>query len=313
MCSKILVWILAWFWIGSQIAVGAGTLAADAQTQFETKYKAWLLSRQATISTSSVLDAKAMFDTQAFKDIVALGPEALPDIMVRLQQDHLLGYAHFGISKFRFHVNRSGQSPEQYRWTAEEFADIQGKTGPPDSREVLLRWWRENPKWTADRFSKLYAEWQLLSGEGKEEEAEAQYQAIKDLGIAALPYMMERVKHGDKGLMPAISYLTDSGVPGGAQAADCLAWWEKNKEKWTIPFGPLPAEPPKAEEGKGAKAQPEGATAAPAKPEGTAAARDAGQVPPEVQELRRLEEAARKAYEEGRRKAEQPKSQAPPP
>jgi hypothetical protein len=188
--------------------------------------------------------------------------------MAKLPKDPLLNAAMWDITKFRYHVRRSGQSPREYVWTLEEFPDLQGKTGPPEYSQIWLRWWRENPKWTSDRFAKVYADWKLLTGQGKDKEAEEKYQGIKDLGIAALPYMMDRVKQGDRGLMPAISYLTDSVVPGDAQAAECLEWWEKNKEQWTIPFGPLPTEPSQAGEAKEGTGEQRGVTTAPPKPEG---------------------------------------------
>jgi len=272
--------------------------------EFEAKYSAWQRQVQGKIGEAgmhgkSSLPGSLFYDNQAFRDILSMGPRAAPFLMEKVRRSGTASEALSRSTKWKYHIKKTGETYGNQAWYVLEFPDLTRAEGPPGVREIWLRWWRENPKWTGDRFSKLYAEWQLLSGQGKDKEAEAEYQAIKDLGIAALPFMMERVKHGDKGLMPAISYLTDSAVPADAQPADCLDWWEKNKENWLIPFGPLPPEPPQAEESREQKAPP--------KPE-AAAAPEEGQVPPEVLELRRLEAAAIKAAEEARRKAEEAKS-----
>jgi hypothetical protein len=283
--------------------------------EFEARYTAWQQYVQKKLDDDglgfrSALPGSLIYDNQPFRDVVSMGPHAAPFMMEKLRRSGAASEALSRSTKWKYHIMKTGETYGNQAWYVLEFPDLTRAEGPPGVWEIWLRWWGENPKWTADRFSKIYAEWQLLSDERKEKEAEVQYQAIKDLGIAALPYMMERVKQGHKGLMPAISYLTDSAVAVGAEPAVALEWWEKNKESWTIPFGPLPPEPPQAGEST------EHRGPAPAKagtPEGQAApAPEEGPVPPEVQELRRMEAAAIKAAEEARRKAEQARSQPAP-
>jgi len=65
--------------------------------------------------------------------------------------------------------------------------------------------------------------------------------------------MMDRVKEGDRDLMPAISYLVDAVVPADAEPAVCLDWWDKNKQHWTIPFPEAKEEPKQPTEAKPAE------------------------------------------------------------
>jgi hypothetical protein len=59
---------------------------------------------------------------------------------------------------------------------------------------------------------------------------------MKELGTAALALMMSKVSAEDVGLMAAISELTDGAVAKDATQAQCVAWWEANKQHWLIPF-----------------------------------------------------------------------------
>lgn len=212
----------------------------DVSSAFEQKYLRWKsrIAEKMTFSqrVKSTLPASVFYDNEEFEDIVELGIPAIPCMIQKLHDDRRLRHALYRITKWKYNVRRSGQKPSEYVWTVEEFPDIREKGGPPDSREIWLRWWREGPKFTAERFAMLYRQWNGLKKDGKEEEAAGLYQRLKDLGIAALPHMIKRLKEGDTDLIPAISYLTDSAVNEDATAAECVEWWEENKDRWTIPF-----------------------------------------------------------------------------
>jgi hypothetical protein len=275
-------------------AGGPGSTAMEQAKQpetlagvFEARYKAWVSERHRVSplwsSEWTEEDHRAFYGTDSYRALVALGARVLPEVWGRLESDGRLARLVWDITKWRYETVRSGAKPGQHVWTVDAFPDMKSTTGPPGWRSVLLRWWRENPKWTEERFARLYQEWKALTAEGKREEAEARYQAIKDLGIAALPYMMEKVKAGETALMPAIAYLTDGAVPADSDSEACLAWWEENRERWTIPFEvPLP-EP--------AEAEPAPTHRAPR-----------GQAPPTQEEVRAL---VREAKERARRAAEE--------
>jgi hypothetical protein len=48
--------------------------------------------------------------------------------------------------------------------------------------------------------------------------------------------MIEEVQQGETALIPLISRLVDRELPEDATQQQCLAWWNKNKDKWLIPF-----------------------------------------------------------------------------
>ncbi len=229
--------------------------AAEVKDQFEAKYAAWDAYRKAdspkgpTWSASAVFPAARVYDNEPFRQIVALGPQAVPFMIRKMGSDLQVAEALNRITKWTYHVGSSNRGPGNRSWVVAEFPDIVEERDRDAWIEVWARWWRENPKWTQERFAGLYAERAVLKQAGKNKEAQEKLQAIRDLGVAALPYMMEHVKAGEADLMPTISALTDGAVAAGAKPAACLAWWEANKEKWTIPFGSvkIEVEPAQAE------------------------------------------------------------------
>lgn len=124
----------------------------------------------------------------------------------------------------------------------------EGKLG--GSRELLklyIDWWKSARKVTPQQFSQRYSQWKNLKIEGKEDEAKEKFEHIRSLGIAALPVMVEKVKEGEKELIPLISKLTNGAVEPNASPSECFKWWINNKEKWLIPF---PNNRPTANAGK---------------------------------------------------------------
>ena len=70
------------------------------------------------------------------------------------------------------------------------------------------------------------------------------YQQLLDLGIAALPHAIEKIREGDTDLIAAINYWTDNALQKSADASGvaaddmseyCLKWWKANKANWLLP------------------------------------------------------------------------------
>jgi cation diffusion facilitator CzcD-associated flavoprotein CzcO len=55
---------------------------------------------------------------------------------------------------------------------------------------------------------------------------------------------MEKVKAGDADLLPAVNQLTDNALADHPTIASAVAWWEANKEKWTLPSPSQPSTQP---------------------------------------------------------------------
>jgi hypothetical protein len=213
---------------------------------FETKYKAWKdYCSQPSISLSS--NTTPYINNNPYREMIKLGIPALPYMMEKIGSDpsghflcavmpHNLKTAVPMITKKKFHITQTGQKPGEFRWSVEEFPDMKELDKPPVGYKLWLRWWKEGATCTSQQFEKFYREWKDFSQEGTQTEAKAKYQRMIELGVAALPYMIEKVGQGDVELVPAISELTDSKVNKDAKPTECLNWWKENKEKWIISF-----------------------------------------------------------------------------
>jgi len=199
--------------------------------EFETKYQAW----KEYISQSGLRflsRAKPPLSSiPEYQEIIDLGVPALPYIIEKIEQDRIDGRKLFRAVEEIAKVKIRGKYDKDKKVVVfPDFPNV--KAG----ESVYVYWWKEGRACAAQQSEKFYQEWKELNQEGKEAEAKAKYQRMIDSGVAALPYMLEKVKQGDVELVPAISVLTDNKVKKDAKQSECLEWWEKNKEKWLIPF-----------------------------------------------------------------------------
>ena len=112
------------------------------------------------------------------------------------------------------------------------------------NHQFWVRWWKEGHKFTEERFEKIYLEWKNMKRETKIQRilAKRKLNEMSALGIAALPFMIEKVAQGDTTFISAISNLMDGELKKTATQEQCLEWWNKNKHKWLIPFDKSKAE-----------------------------------------------------------------------
>ncbi|PIX77529.1 MAG: hypothetical protein COZ37_02220 [bacterium (Candidatus Ratteibacteria) CG_4_10_14_3_um_filter_41_18] len=202
----------------------------NVKKQFEAKYQAWkgYISRP-EIMVQSI--AGPRFECPQFQEIVKLGLPALPYIVRKMEEnpdEQFLWKAIEEITKVKI---RGKYDKQKNTIIFPDFPDL--KPG----ENVYLYWWREGRKQTPQLFGKLYSEWKELQIAGKEKEANEKYRKIKNLGIVALPYIMEKIKQGETELIPIVSYLTDESIKKDAKVSKCLDWWNRNKDKWIIPNG----------------------------------------------------------------------------
>ena len=226
---------------------GAGEERPEApdpvKSLFESRYSQWLAQRMRRPSVSSVFDARRVYENEAFRSLVDLGVPAIPYMMEKFERDHLIGHALYRVTKWHCHIKRIEEAPRQYVWIVEEFPDIQQRGGPPDYGLLWSRWWKELVPSTPKRFARLYEEWKDLRERGKLKEAKDVYNRIVDLGVVALPLMIEKIEQGDTELIRAVSGLTDGRVTEDAKASECVEWWKKNEARWLIPSTPSEKSP----------------------------------------------------------------------
>jgi hypothetical protein len=211
----------------------APAIGASVDQEFERLYQEWQASRRQIVGISSDMDVNAVFkNNPAWRKIVDLGVEAVPVIMEKMKTDPHVSAALLEITKWRYHINRTG-TPGNHVWTVEEFPDVHQTKGPP--LDLIERWWVEFRPQVPQRFAALYEEYNSLKDQGKKEEAEEKLLRIKDLGIDALPLLIDKIQQGDTSLIPAVAYLTDKKVPESASSSECVSWWAANKAKLTLP------------------------------------------------------------------------------
>ena len=191
---------------------------------FEKEYEAWKIHCDRIGARS---DASARLESQHFKNIVAMGPKVIPYLIEKRLDDP--NFVWIGWSWL--YVSRVNTDPKINPW----------------AKEKILDWWKEGRNKAKERTESLYKEWKNNKSKNQFNEARNNQDSIRALGIAALPIIIEKIKEGDTEFIETLSELTDNKVKKDATAAECLKWWNENKEDWLVPF---PNKQPKANAGK---------------------------------------------------------------
>jgi hypothetical protein len=209
---------------------------AVLRAEFERRYTAW----RGTEKFTALSDVTKLAEIESFHEIVLLGPSAIPFMIERIEESrrmsdpfgHILHIAVRRITKASF----------------------------PPAADVVS-WWKSRGDLPA-RFEKHYTNWKQARAKGPlvlqteqhvyndstkrierkltETELGQAYKALRDLGIDALPLIVEKVKAGDLDLLPLFDELTDGighTYVGTLQerAKFTLNWWEANKKDWLVP------------------------------------------------------------------------------
>ncbi|MBM3301869.1 MAG: hypothetical protein FJY85_18195 [Deltaproteobacteria bacterium] len=243
-----LVWLLLICSLFPRSTPGDSAAQPATRELFEHRYQAWKTwIREHPLS--SVVTGCAEFQA-----IVALGPTALPFILEKLEleqnpQDSALRSAVWCITWKRF---------PKHEWPEGTFGD------PKTEAKMYLRWYANWQEDTRQRFDKAYERWKQLKRDSAKQavlranevvyDDEAKtvseatrttrlgevYQEMRDLGIAILPLIVDKLKARDYDLLPLLGQLTGAqglSATGTVEerVAFTLAWWENSKHKWLIP------------------------------------------------------------------------------
>ena len=191
---------------------------------FEKEYEAWKIHCERVGYSSDISDR---LKSQHFKNIVAMGPKVIPYLIEKRVNDP--NFSWIGWSWL--YVSRVNTDPKINPW----------------AKEKILDWWQGGRNKARERAESLYTKWKDNKSKKQPDEARNHLDSIRALGIAALPIIIEKTKKGDTEFIEILSELTDNKVKKDATAAECLKWWNENKEDWLIPF---PNKQPKANAGK---------------------------------------------------------------
>lgn len=208
----------------------------DISARFDKLYAEWCAQRAQAPLASSEADTRMWFQGPAWAGILSLGSRAISHIMSKLPQDHVLGYALLQLTGFRYHIRRTGDAPQRWVWVVDEFPDLSARGGPPDATLIWRRWYTLGRDWVPQQFADIYSGYSDQARRGDHEAAQATLGRLADLGVAALPAVMERVRAGDGRLVVVAAELTNGALPRNSSPMQCLQWWEANKQDWLIPW-----------------------------------------------------------------------------
>jgi len=185
------------------------TAKSDVNLIFEQKYNIWIdYIKSEKIGSSRIHDYT---QNAAFKEIVALGVPALPLIMEKIEHEYGLVYGCMSIA-----------ASQILRHKAKKL-------------EPVRIWWNTGRLEIPKEFETNYKGWLDAEASGDRQKSEAAIKAIEGLGTLAIPLIQEKIAAGKNKLIPIISRLTDGAVKSNATKEQVVAWWAKDKAKWTLP------------------------------------------------------------------------------
>ncbi len=175
-------------------------------------------------------------DNNIMKTILKARSEEIKNSTAVVEYDELL----MKLTKTRMRTEHKSSNG----WTKNQLAEI--RRGDANTLpDLWSQWWRGGPQFTRARLEAKHSEWKAMKKENQPEKSNAnsKLSEMADLGIPAIPFMVEKVRQGETDFIPLISRLTNKELAETATKEQCLAWWEANKQKWLIPF-PEPNTPP---------------------------------------------------------------------
>ena len=216
---------------------GLGWAAESKPMSFQEAYSNWtayLADLPVEVLVKSSISSDVYYKNEPFRHIIDLGVSAVPEIMKTMENDRRLVEALQEITKWKYDIARTGETPKTYIWTVAEIPAIRGTNGPPDRVAVWKYWWKEERFKTGDHFSELYTTWNTATKAGEFEKAEHIRQKIINLGLPVLPYLVDAAKTQPE-WMSVIRQLTQDALPEDISGVECEAWWKENREKYALP------------------------------------------------------------------------------
>ncbi len=204
-----------------------------AQTEFEAELAAYREAPRLP-STSSTLSEEQW---RHLNNIAKLGPHVLPALMeeVRRSRHDRLGVPLMLITGVRFLYAE---------WPGTDWK------GSYDWLDLFIEWWEGGQELTDELFARNYATGNMMK--------------VAALGWGAMPRIVEKLQEGDEDLMKAVRQIALvevrlKRIPSEAveDSESWIAWWEKNKGDWAIPFPDLQKEKDKEADGETAIEQEE--------------------------------------------------------
>ncbi len=227
----------------------------SVEARLQESYPRWMKEVQeiATAHTHAFAPplTEYLLQSTAIKEATALGAPALPYLVERAQQEQgakadFCQLAIGAIMRYRGSWARAGLADwwgngrqRAAHGYAALLAKWEGALKSREGREVVL--WTKQAVYRAD-LDGVYTHEVAFTPAGEA------YKGMEKLGIAVLPYLVDRMRAGHyefldiaDGLTDSQAQLPDAGSPPKVRAQAFLAWWEQNKQDWIIPWPDEPA------------------------------------------------------------------------
>lgn len=190
----------------------------ELKDRFESEYRAW------KEQTGEITPSSAPEYNEHLYEMIKMGAPVLPFIIEKMEK-HEFGLDFLLESAFHL-ISRKNLEREDWP---------EGKLGDAHTAAAMyIDWWHNGLKETERSFDRYYQEWKGYLAEKNPEEAEKKLKNIKNLGIAAMPFMINKIEKGDLEFIKIISDHTNESLSADTSKDECISWWNENHEKYTI-------------------------------------------------------------------------------
>ena len=152
-----------------------------------------------------------------------------------------IGYG-LGVDEYLIYMTRIkfelDYSRKDRAFTVKEFPEL-GKFDSP--LRVWKHWLNVGQDQAKNRFNEHFQQWKTTKQshpDAKDMIAAYRRKMVK-YGVAALPFLVEKIQQNETELIPLISELTGRQVKETATTEEIVNWWNSSKERWLIPFGQI--------------------------------------------------------------------------
>ena len=152
------------------------------------------------------------------------------------QSSFIYGMVRFTRIVFSSKWNRNGKETSVSFSEFPELGRIDFKQDP--FKKAWQHWFKVGREWTRQQSESKYNNWKEAKKKHPQQEHLIKKRAreLTKPGIAALPFLIDRIAEGETEWIEQVSTLTRGKIKKDAGREDVLQWWNKNKAKWIIPF-----------------------------------------------------------------------------
>jgi len=167
--------------------------------------------------------------SDSFMEIVKLGPPVVPFIIEKMEKNPDDYHFNYAIMLITMKGIERSEIPNFKK--IRDNVDLTNK----ETAKLYVKWWKSERKNDPEKFRKYYKEWKKIDKTNIDKNHNDIYLKMKRLGISVLPNIIEEIKKGDTSLISLVSSNTRKSVKEDATIGEVVAWWEANKEDWTLP------------------------------------------------------------------------------